>query len=148
MAEEERTRRKNCYLGAASDLVEETREKELLKGKEKIQSVAQQNAKDEAVLKVKTLASDCSNRLLLAKQTKTAKEQLAYDKNIEAIEEKKRAVKNLRDEIIRKRSMMLEGKDQHEKTHNKIVEHNLYAANISLESIALAKKKNSSTNRK
>ena len=141
LAEEERTRRHRLYLGAAAGLVEETRERELLKGKERIQSTAQQIAKDEAILREKTLAGDRANRLHLAKQTKTAKESEAMEKNIAAIEEKKRAVKKLREEVLVKRNMMLEGRQQHEVTHNKIVDHNLYAANISLESVGMARTK-------
>lgn len=140
-AEEDRTKRHRLYLGAAADLIEETREKDLLKGKEKIQSTSQRNAKEEAILREKTLASEKANRTNQAKQIKSAKETAANVSKQTAIEEKKRAVEKLRDEVLMKRSMNLEGKEQHAATHSRLAEHNPYAANISLESVAAAQKK-------
>jgi hypothetical protein len=146
-AEEERAKRHRLYLGAAADLLEEKREKDLLKGLERIQSASQRNAKEEAALREKSMAGDRLNRASLAKQTQSAKDAAASESSLAAIEEKKRAVKKLRDEVLLKRSMVLEGKEQHNATHARLVEHNPYAATISLESVALAQKKAASSNK-
>jgi hypothetical protein len=44
--------------GAAAGLVEATREEDLLQGKEKIQFKAQTEAKNEAIIREKTLAGE------------------------------------------------------------------------------------------
>ena len=64
-----------------------------------------------------------------------------YEKSLELIEEKKRIVIKLREEVLRKRNSMLEGREKHEIINKKTAENNLYAANISLESVANGKKK-------
>jgi hypothetical protein len=43
--------------------------------------------------------------------------------------------------------MVLEGKEQHNATHARLVEQNPYAATISLESVALAQKKAANGNK-
>lgn len=135
-AEEDRAKRHRLYLGAAADLIEETREKDLLKGKEKIQSTSQRTAKEEAILREKTQASDKANRLNQAKQIKSAKQIAANISNQTALDERKRAVEKLREEVLMKRSMNLEGKEQHAATRTRLAELNPYAVNISLESVA------------
>lgn len=140
-AEEERVRRQQLYLGAAAGLVEETREAELLKAKERIISVTQQSAKEEAQLLEHTLEQAKANRFANAKREKVAHEKLLLEKERLALEEKKRAVQRLREEVLARRSMALIGREQHEKTKVATIVHNPYAHTISTESVENARLK-------
>ena len=146
ITEDERNKRHRLYLGAAAGIIEETREKDLLLSKERIQSITQKKTKEEVLLKEKATDGDKLNRLSLLKKNKTSKETLEYNKNLELIEEKKRIVIKLREEVLRKRNMMLDGREQHEIINKKSAENNLYAHNISLNSVANAKKKGNDNN--
>ena len=138
-AEEERVRRQQLYLGAAAGLVEETREEELLKAKERIISVTQHAAKEEAQLLEHTLEQAKVNRLKLAKAEKIAHEKVMLEKERLALQEKKRAVRRLREEVLAKRSMALIGQEQHHITKEKTIVHNPYAHTINTESVEKAR---------
>ena len=62
---------------------------------------------------------------------------LLHDKM--AIDEKKRAVGRLREEVLMKRSMALMGQHQHELTKNATIVHNPYANTINEYSITHAR---------
>ena len=139
--EESSTRRRLKLLGEAAELLERKKEKDILLGKGKILETADRTAKEAAVLREKAEAGDRANRVAYLKQAKMTKETLAMHSNLSAMDEEKKAVQKLRDDLSMKRSMMIEGKLQHEATHRTVVERNPYAATISLESISLAKTK-------
>ena len=141
IAEDERNQRHRLYLGAAAGIIEETREKDLLLSKERIQDKTQKKEREEAMLKIKAAEGDKLNRQSLLKKNRTSKEIMEHEKSLELIEEKKRIVIKLREEVLRKRNSMLEGREKHEIINKKTAENNLYAANISLESVANGKKK-------
>ena len=139
--EELSTKRRLKLLGEATELLERKKEKDILIGRGKILESADRIAKEAAGLREKAEAGDRANRAAYLKQAKMTKESIAMHSNLSAMDEKKVAVQRLRDDLSMKRSMMMEGKLQHEATHRTVVERNLYAATMSLESIALAKTK-------
>jgi hypothetical protein len=136
---EESTKRRLLLLEAATELLEKKREKDLLLGKGKIQESAERVAREAAALREKAEAGDRANRAAYIKHAKGVKESATMQSDLSAIDEKKKSVQRLRDDLMIKRSMMIEGKQQHEATHRTVVERNPYAASISLESITLAK---------
>jgi hypothetical protein len=137
--EEESTKRRLLLLEAATELLEKKREKDLLLGKGKIQESAERVAGEAAALREKAETGDRANRAAYIKQAKGLKESATMQSDLSAIDEKKKSVQRLRDDLMMKRLMMIEGKQQHEATHRTVVERNPYAATISLESITLAK---------
>ena len=89
------------------------------------------------------------NRLNLGKKEKNVHERMLLEKEKKALEEKKRAVGRLREEVLMKRSMALIGQHQHEVTKTATIVHNPYANAINEYSITHARllqaSKNNST---
>ena len=126
-AAEYRVHRQQLYMGAAAGLVEETNEDQLVQAKERIAIQTQTFVKEEAKLLNDAMKHDRMNCQLYKKKEETMKLILMKNKELEAIEEKKRAAKKLRDEVISKRKMGLEAINQHQITRNVLIEHNPYA---------------------
>ena len=86
------------------------------------------------------------NRLNLGKKEKIVHERMLLEKEKKALEEKKRAVGRLREEVLMKRSMALIGQHQHEITKTVTIVHNPYANAINEYSITHARAQKASKN--
>mmetsp|Transcript_5104 Transcript_5104/g.7816 ORF Transcript_5104/g.7816 Transcript_5104/m.7816 type:complete len:763 (-) Transcript_5104:200-2488(-) len=136
IAEAERVKRQQQYLGAAMGRVDETRAEQILLGQEREAKVIQSRIKEEAVKREKAYASDLTNRREAARKEKREKVALMAEKDMEVLRERRVAIGKMKDDYHRKKQMVKEGRKQHEKTHAVKVEHNLYAARITAESLA------------
>ena len=94
-------------------------------------SITRKQIKEERRHTENKTEGDKLNRQSLLKKNRTSKEIMEHEKSLELIEEKKRIVIKLREEVLRKRNSMLEGREKHEIINKKTAENNLYAANIS-----------------
>lgn len=133
-AEQDRIKRQQQYLGAAMGQVEETRERELQLARERQAAQLARDYLTQSQGLLQSLASDRANTNALQKIQKRSKHAEAAERELLAVSEKRVSIDKIKARIVEKKSMFLTGQRQHEVTHTTLVEHNPYAASISLES--------------
>jgi hypothetical protein len=116
LAEEERIKRQQQYLGAALGAVEETKYGELLLAKERRDKNLQETAKQKAMLTEKSKSSELTNRLFVRKQDSITAARRIMESEREALDQKKVALIRLRDEYEDKKAAVTKGRLQHERT--------------------------------
>ena len=138
-AEQDRIKRQQQYLGAAMGQVEETREKQLQLARERQAAQLAQEYLQRSQGIQKSLASDRLNKTVLSKAEKRSKHAEAAERELLAQSEKRVSIEKIKARIVEKKEMFLTGQHQHQLTHTVTVEHNPYAASISLESTTKAR---------
>jgi hypothetical protein len=129
-AEEERIRRQQQYLGAAKGMVDETKARQLLEGQEREIKLRQSSAKEVAVAEQVAKEHDRANRKDMQKRALVAKLREEHAKSDEALVDRREAIEKMKEEIFRKKQLVKKGHAQHEKTHEVVEKHNLYASRI------------------
>lgn len=132
-AEEERIRRQQQYLGAAAGLVEEKREEQQLLGLDREVRASQFRSKEKAEGIEASLLSDKANRHTLKKRTTNDHAAEMKSRELQALSDKVDRMEKIKQDVLRRKSMAREGREQFVKTKSAIVEHNPYAASISQE---------------
>lgn len=132
-AEEQRIKRQQQYMGAAAGLVEEMRAEQMMMGLERETRLSQNQSKEEAIGMEQSLTSDRANRALVKKRAQIERSVEMKLKEHLSIAEKVTSVAKVKENILLKKAMVKEGREQHEKTRHVIEEHNPYAASISAE---------------
>lgn len=133
-AEQDRIKRQQQYLGAAMGQVEETRERELQLARERQAAQLARDYLAQSQGLQQSLSSDRANTNTLQKIQKRSKHAEAAERELLAQSEKRVSIDKIKARIVEKKSMFLTGQRQHETTHTVLVEHNPYAASISMES--------------
>jgi hypothetical protein len=131
--EEERIRRQQQYLGAASGLVEETRARNQLLGLERETKVSQVKTKEEVVKMEKALQTDRHNRTSVTKHNRIAHAKEIQHKDSVAKAEKFDSIAKTKSDFLAKKNMVTLGRLQHERTKLAMHEYNPYATAISQE---------------
>lgn len=149
-AEEERVRRQQQYLGAAMGQVEETREEEQLKAKEREISIQQSRIREKAILDEESRLKDKKNRTSIIKLEKKEKKTALAASEAAVQFEKRASVEKMKATVVYKKEMFKTGQHQHEVTKDTLVKHNPYAASINdyNHSLILTQRSKSGTGRR
>eukprot|EP01042_Synura_sphagnicola_P004614 gene4614-5859_t len=134
-AEADRIRRQQQYMGIAKGQVEESRAEELLKGRERESKEFQSKIKAEAEKEEESKDTDKRNRRVKAKKEVQAKVAAVALRDKEVLQERLEAVEKLKKDVLAKKKMFLEGREEYQTMKTVVKEHNLYAARMSEESL-------------
>ena len=135
IAEQERIKKKQQFLGASVNQLEETREKEIMKAKEREAKTVQKKIRQAAVKNEDAGAKDRKNKEKAQKVINKEKEAIMAEKESLYQYEKKIAVGKIKDNVMLKKEMFKTGQLQFEKTRTVKIEHNPYANKISEDSL-------------
>lgn len=135
LAEQERIRRQQQYLGAALGQVEETREEQQILAKEREIGRMQRKIKERAVEEEESKHKDMYNKQVVIRKARQTKEKEMAEKEKQFEFEKRAAMDKMKADEQYKTEMYKTGKKQQETTKKTLVDHNPYAATISEESL-------------
>ena len=133
VAEEERVRRQQQYLGAAKGVVDEARAEQLLKARERKIKETQAVGVKDAIKIEEAKHWDHLNRLRIEKEQKVAKKVEMAHKEKDYLFERREAVERLKREVISKKQMAAVGREQHNVTKKVTEDFNPYAARMNQE---------------
>lgn len=131
--EEERIKRQQQYLGVAHSQVAAVREKQIELAKNRQISKEIEEYNKSVVLNKLVEQKERKNKLVIEKEKKKEKEALDIIRKDEVEFEKAVCVDKLKDMVIYKKSMFLEGQEQHNRTKRVLYETNPYATKITVE---------------
>ena len=114
--EEEMIKRKQQYLGAAASAVDEKKAEELLKAQERKIQTTQIKLAEEAAKKEKRLVKNKLNANIIKRTEKIRAESIAREREVEALTAKRERLAKSREEILNKKAMAADGREQHERT--------------------------------
>lgn len=134
-AEQDRIKRQQQYLGAAMGQVEEMRDHQLQLARERQAAQLQKEEQARVQGVIASQATDRQNKNAIEKAERRAKLMAVIERDTMVDFEKKVSIEKIKDRIVAKKSMFLEGQKQHDVTRTVIAEHNPYAASISNESL-------------
>ena len=146
VAEQERVKRQQQYLGAAAGLVEETRNEEILKAKERAIRKSQLEVHEASLLDVLVVEKNKKNKKLI--ETEKRFEQMKVDEMRTKIvqQEKRICVEKIKSELLDKKATVRSVRQDHVATKQFMDEYNPYAARITTESLTKARMARTNTN--
>eukprot|EP00605_Chrysophyceae_sp_TOSAG23-4_P002155 GSChrysophyteH1.ASY1.ANO1.2383.1 assembled CDS len=139
LAEQERIKRAQAYLGAAAGQKEETLELQLRMARERAIENRQVVYRKESQLEQEVKAKEKSNRLYVHKVA--AKENAAINaaRDAETLIDRRVAVEKIKADTMHKKATAAGSRAQARKTHTVRVEYNPYAEDMRRESVELAR---------
>lgn len=140
LAEQERVRRQQQYLGAAAGLVEETRNTEILMAKERKIRNAQRIVQENAALDLAVTIKDKASKLLVQKQEAAQRQEIELEREKNVAMDRRMRIETIKAEITHKKAVAKQVYAQNLVTKQVLKNHNPYAENISQESIRKARR--------
>lgn len=131
--EQERIKRQQQYMGAAMGAVEESRFDQQLQAMEREIGMTQIDRKESRILHKEVRKKDRFNAIVVMQNEIERSNKEKKERSVEIVAEKKLAIERFKDHFIGKKTCVLIGHQQHERTKTVKIEHNPYAARITAE---------------
>ena len=128
--EQDRIKRQQQYMGASKGAVEENRNKELQMASERKIAKAQLDVRRQLIMDASVKEKNKRDKKKVTREEKIAKTQAEEESAREVLRDKRRAVEKLKADILRKKSMVKDGREQMERTRTVRVDHNPYAQRV------------------